>query len=127
MRKIAHLSGTLKGKMANQVETVKNRTAKKFEFTFDGQVYVIPPFGEVALVSAAAYHGIRKSNISYNLVTGTTIKALCLASAPEADEEVEPRVPGSELIERQPDDEVELQTFSNPDMRGARVTSPLED
>lgn len=127
MRKIAHLSGALKGKMGNQISIVKNRTSKNVEFTYSGQVFIVPAREEVAMLAEVAAHGIRKSTISYNIANGTAVKALCLADSPDADAEIEPRVPGSELIERDEDEEVELKTFSNPDMRGARITSPLED
>ena len=127
MRKIAHLSGTLKGGMGNQITVVKNRTNKPFEFTYDGQVHIVPANGEVGMLAECASHGIRKSVISYNPVTGLAVKALCRADSPDANEEIAPRVKGSELIERQPDEQVQTKTFANPDLRGARVSSPLEE
>lgn len=112
--------------MAGQVTAVKNRTNKPFEFMYDGMVFVIPPFETETLLTAAAVHGIKKSIISYNPETGTSVRALVRADSEEAKYELDARVEGSELIERENPADVVLKKFSNPDMRGSRVTSSLD-
>jgi len=112
--------------MGTQITIVKNRTNKPFEFMYDGQVYIVPANGESGMLAEVAAHGMNQSVISYNPDTGAYIRALCKADAPEAEDEIEPRVLGSELIERQPGEKVEIKTFSNPDLRGARISSPLK-
>lgn len=112
--------------MAGQVTAVKNRTNKPFEFMYDGQVYIIPPFETETLITAAAVHGIRKSIISYNPTTGVSVRALVNAASEEAKYELDGRAEGSELIERDNPGDVVLKKFSNPDMRGSRVTSSLD-
>ena len=113
--------------MGTRVVTVKNRTNKAYEFTFDGQVYIVPPLDTESMLAEVAAHGIRKSIISFNLATGQSVRALVMADSPEAAYEIDARTKGSELIERDPaDGEVETKTFSNPDMRGGRVSSSLD-
>lgn len=112
--------------MAGQVMAVKNRTNKAFEFMFDGQVYKVEPFETETMITAAAVHGMRKSIISYNPSTGTSVRALVPADSEEAKYELDGRKEGSELIERDDPDEVILKKFANPDMRGSRVTSSLD-
>lgn len=113
--------------MGTSVLRVKNRTTAPYEFWFDGQVYQVASEEEVVMLQAAAEHGMRKSVISYNPNIGTAIRALVLADSPEAEEIIEGRKVGSELIERDPaDGKFEKKTFANPDMRGARITSALD-
>lgn len=113
--------------MSYAVETVKNRTTANFEFTFDGQVYVIPAESEVVLLKAASEHGRRKSLISYDPITGARVRALVLADSPEAEEIIEGREPGSELLQRDPaDGKVIRKTFANPDARTVRISSSLD-
>ncbi len=113
--------------MGTRVVRVKNRTNKPYEFMHDGQVYQIGPFEEEMLVDNVAAHGIRKSIISFNPATGQSVRALVMADSPEAAFEIDGRAEGSELLERDPEDgEVTKKVFSNPDMRGSRVSSSLD-
>lgn len=114
--------------MGTAVMRVKNRTNKLHEFVFDGQVYQIPANDTVMMLADAAKHGIKKSIISFNPITNLAVRALCEASADEADEEVEARDPEKEVIDREGQEgETKTIKFSNPDLRRSRVTSALED
>lgn len=114
--------------MGMSVLLVKNRSDKDFEFMCDGQVYKMPAGKSVPLVSHVAMHGIRKSIITLNPMTGESVKALVLDGSLEADEEVEGRVPGSELISRDPlDGATKTIRFANSDLPKGRVMSPLEE
>ena len=108
---------------------VKNRTNRDVEFTFDGQVHVIKAKEVVPMVHEAAVHGIRKSVISFNPITMQAVRALCNNESADADIDIEPRVPGSEIIDRSdmgPDDKkVEIKKFVAPNPKAASITSPL--
>lgn len=113
--------------MGTAVERIKNRTNQDFEFTFDGQVHIVPAETEVLLLKEVAAHGRRKSIISFDVITGQVIRALVLADSPEAEEIIAARVPGSELMKRDPaDGKVVKKTFANPDARTTRVSSSLD-
>jgi hypothetical protein len=111
--------------MGSQIQIVKNRTNKKFEFTCDGQVHIVPAHDTVALPDYIAQHGITKSVISWNPNTGVAIRALCLATDAEAEDEIEARVDGSEVIERDNPDQVKTIKFTNADLPKARISGAL--
>jgi hypothetical protein len=115
--------------MGYSITQVKNRTNKDYEFNFDGQIHQVPAGETVAFVTEAALHGIRKSVISYNHITNTSIRALVKADSPEADEMVDARKPGSELIDRTDDPEAakfKVQPFKNIIKNEQAISSSLD-
>ncbi len=113
--------------MGTRVVSVRNRTNKDYEFMYDGQVYIVPALSEEVLVDHVAAHGIRKSVIKYYPSTNETVRALVLADSPDAKYDIDGREIGSELIERDPaDGDVIVKKFSNPDLRGSRISSSLD-
>jgi hypothetical protein len=111
--------------MGSTILQVKNRTSKDFEFTCDGQVHIVPAHDVVALPDYIAHHGISKSMVSLDPYSNDATYALCLASADDAEEEIEAKSPDQELLVREPDDEAKPIKFKNPDAPKARITSAL--